>query len=75
MTPPSNKSDPSFDTRRVVVSESKFPNKSSLDAIRDYLRTMRATGKLVINFAQGGTNSVVFEERQSVDSATEIHVV
>jgi hypothetical protein len=66
---------PDYNTRRLVVSESVFPNGFSLDAIRDYLRSQKVTGKLIVSISQGGTNSVVFEEKQSVNGATEIKIV
>lgn len=63
---------PQFETKRLVVSESHFPNKSDYNAIVTYLRGQRTTGKLVINISQGGITTVIFEERQSVGGARKV---
>jgi hypothetical protein len=62
-------------TERSVVSTSSFPAKSSLDAIAKYLRTIRATGKLVVNFSQGGTNSVTFEARHVLNGDDHVELI
>jgi hypothetical protein len=78
MTPtPSPKSAPSPDPlselrteiRRSVLSRSKYPNKSSLDRIANSLRLIHATGKLTINFSQGGVNSVTFEASHDLNGS------
>lgn len=52
---------------RAVVSDSKFPNRTSLDLIAKHLRTIRATGTLTVNFSQGGVNTVTFSARNTLN--------
>jgi hypothetical protein len=59
---------------REVLSESKFPNKSSLDKIAKHLRSIRATGKLTIHFSQGGVNTVTFEARHTLNGYDHIEL-
>lgn len=65
---------PSFITKRSLHSRSTFPNTTSLDAIRNYLKTVKATGQMVVNYSQGGINSIFFEERNDVNGADRIEV-
>lgn len=63
------------DVRRAVVSETRFPNHASLDDIRRTLKSMHATGKLVICMSQGGTNSVSFEARHPLNGDDHVELL
>ena len=52
---------PDLKTHRSVISRTKFPNRSSLDAIRHHMKSIRGTGRLTVDFSQGGVNSITFE--------------
>ena len=60
---------------RAVLSVSRFPAKVSLDDIARHLRAIRATGKLTINFSQGGTNSVTFEARHTLNGSDRVELL
>lgn len=66
---------PAPDIRRSVVSETRFPNHASLDDIRRLLHGMHATGKLVINMSQGGTSSVIFEARHTLNGDDHVELL
>lgn len=63
-----------IDIKRSVVSQSKFPNKSSLDIIAKHLHVIGATGKLVVDISQGGINSVSFEARHSLNGSDKLEI-
>jgi hypothetical protein len=63
-----------LDIKRSVVSQSRFPNKSSLDIIAKHLHMIGATGKLTIDFSQGGINSVSFEARHSLNGSDKLEI-
>jgi hypothetical protein len=46
--------------RRSVVSKIKFPNRVSLDHVRQQLRKLHATGTMTLQFYQGGVTLVTF---------------
>ena len=63
------------DVRRAVVSTSQFPNRTSLDAVSKHLRSIKATGQLVINFSQGGINSVTFEAQHKLNGHDHVELI
>lgn len=63
-----------IDIERSVVSRSRYPNKSSLDRIARSLRALHATGKLTINFSQGGVNSVLFEAIHVLNGSDQVEL-
>lgn len=63
-----------LEVHRAVVSESKFPNRTSLDLIAKHLRTIRATGKLTINFSLGGISGVTFEARNTLNGHDHLEI-
>lgn len=63
-----------LEVHRAVVSESRFPNRSSLDSIARHLRSIHATGKLTINFSQGGVNTVTFEARHTLNGTDHVEL-
>lgn len=62
------------EVKRAVVSESRFPNKISLDSIAKHLRTIHATGKLSVNFSLGGVSDVTFEARYTLNGNDHVEI-
>lgn len=74
MTPDPHSGPHSQPCRRFVVSETSLPTKISLEEIRQQLKRIRATGKLVVNFSQGSANTVTFEARQSINGDDHVEI-
>jgi hypothetical protein len=63
------------DVRRAVISETSFPNSASLDDIRRTLKSMHATGKLVVHMSEGGTSRVIFEARHPLNGDDHVELL
>jgi hypothetical protein len=76
-TSPSHSPSPSvsqLETRRAVVSTTRFPNSISWDAIKAYLRSHKVTGIFQVHMSEGGVNYAFFKEETDVNGATKIHI-
>jgi hypothetical protein len=66
---------PDIKIQRAVVSRSRWPNKSNLQDIREHMRHIRATGRLVVHFSQGGVNTITFEAESTLNGHDHIELM
>ncbi len=60
--------------KRSVVSEIHFPNRTSLDNIKNQLRKLKATGQLICHVSQGGINAVTFVAKNDLNGSQHIEL-
>ena len=61
--------------KRSVVSEIRFSNRESLEAIKHQLKRIKATGKLTVHVSQGGINAVTFEARNELNGHSHVELI
>ena len=63
-----------YDTHRSLLSESRFPCRTNISHILQFLRATKSTGRLIIKISQGGVNTITFEELHPVDGSLAIEI-
>lgn len=57
---------PTRDTHRVVREQQFSMQRSDINTLLNFLHAQRTTGQLVIHLSQGGIQSVVLSEQQTI---------
>jgi hypothetical protein len=66
-SPPSREGDiPLASESHHLVRERSFPPSSSLDDIKRVLRNEHVSGRLEVDFSQGGVGTITFHERKKI---------